>query len=108
MLDPLSAASLAGNIVQFIELSWNVAAGTHEIYMSGEGSLAEEQHLKDITASLAKLSKELQDGYSSMATAAADASTEVTDQEREIALIAQRCQKDSELLISELREVQMD
>jgi len=41
MLDPMSALSLAGNIVQFLDFSIYLVGKAHEIHKSVDGALSE-------------------------------------------------------------------
>ncbi|KAF2103047.1 hypothetical protein NA57DRAFT_72032 [Rhizodiscina lignyota] len=100
VLDPLSAFALAGTIVQFIDFTSKVAAGTHEIYKSREGSLVKHENLKRMTADLATLSKTLRDGSSKVL------GSKFTANDQSIATIAQRCEEDANLLLTELQEIQ--
>lgn len=66
MLDPLSAVSLAGNILQFIEFAVKLTRDGVEIYRSPEGTLQEIVSLDQITEDLRQLSSQLvvqQDQY---------------------------------------------
>ncbi|KAE9366262.1 hypothetical protein N431DRAFT_386517, partial [Stipitochalara longipes BDJ] len=59
VLDPLSALSLAGNIIQFVEFGTKLVHGTNEIIKSTEGSLEKHVWLEETTSSLGQLSNDL-------------------------------------------------
>ena len=60
-MDPLSAASLAGNIIQFVEFGSNLVCGSLEIYKSADGatSINSERELitEDLTGLCSKLTQ---------------------------------------------------
>jgi len=57
MLDPLSAISLAGAVVQFVNFSVRLASAGHELYE--KGSLANNDAVEQITLDIAHLAEEL-------------------------------------------------
>ncbi|CAD6449145.1 4abfa950-7b23-44be-8d1d-2c2621b25fc4-CDS [Sclerotinia trifoliorum] len=64
--EPLDALSLAGTIIQFVDFSSKVIAGTNELYKSGAESLNVHQQLGLAVDDLSKLSKKLSDSYSGL------------------------------------------
>ncbi|KAF7861959.1 hypothetical protein EAF04_007840 [Stromatinia cepivora] len=66
MMNPLDALSLAGTIIQFVDFSSKVIAGTNELYRSGAQSLNVHQQLGLAADDLSKLSKRLSDSYSDL------------------------------------------
>ncbi|KAF7925040.1 uncharacterized protein EAE98_007128 [Botrytis deweyae] len=63
MMNPLDALSLAGTIIQFVDFSSKVLAGTNELYKSGAEALAVHQQLGLVVDDLTKMSKRLSDSY---------------------------------------------
>ena len=63
MMNPLDALSLAGTIIQFVEFSSKVLAGTCELYKSGAEALTVHQQLSLVTDDLSVLSTKLSDSY---------------------------------------------
>ncbi|KAF7941879.1 uncharacterized protein EAE97_006716 [Botrytis byssoidea] len=63
MMNPLDVLSLAGTIIQFVDFSSKVLAGTNELYKSGAEALAVHQQLGLVVDDLAKMSKRLSDSY---------------------------------------------
>jgi hypothetical protein len=59
VLDPLSALSIAGNIVQFIDFGSKLLNSSREVYHSAEGLSSNHQHLEQITQSLIDLNTKL-------------------------------------------------
>lgn len=55
VLDPLSALSLAGTIVQFVDFSGKILNKSYELYTSATGSLAVNDELGLATSDLLKL-----------------------------------------------------
>ena len=54
-MDPLTALSLAGNIVQFVEYGSKLFSQSRELYRSSEGSLAADHELHLVTSDLRAL-----------------------------------------------------
>lgn len=52
MLDPFTALSLAGNVVQFVELGCNLAAKAHDVYTSPSGASKESLEMEAVTTRL--------------------------------------------------------
>lgn len=62
MLDPFSAVSLAGNVVQFIQFGCHLVATTHEIHRSSAGTLKENLDAEIVTNRLLNTIEELENG----------------------------------------------
>ncbi|KAF8855876.1 hypothetical protein BDZ45DRAFT_595017, partial [Acephala macrosclerotiorum] len=60
VLDPLSAISLAGNIVQFVDFSTKVLRQGYVLYNSANGATAVNEELELLTTDFLKLSTKLQ------------------------------------------------
>lgn len=54
-MDPLTALSLAGNIVQFIDIASNILRGSHHLYHSVTGALPVNQDLELRTRGLSEI-----------------------------------------------------
>ncbi|CAD6570296.1 MAG: hypothetical protein ASARMPRED_003641 [Alectoria sarmentosa] len=52
MLDPLTALSLAGNVVQFVQFGCTLAAKAHEVYSSNSGTSEESLEMESVTSRL--------------------------------------------------------
>jgi hypothetical protein len=55
VLDPLTALSVAGTIVQFVDFSSKILSHTAEFYNSAEGALSTNEELELVTADLSNL-----------------------------------------------------
>ena len=62
MLDPLTAVSLAGTIVQFVDFSSKVVSKTRELSKSASGATEEAYNVELVTRDLLRLSQDLRDG----------------------------------------------
>jgi hypothetical protein len=51
-MDPLTALSVAGCIVQFVDFAWKVVSKGNKIYRSNDGSTAENSDLEVVTTDL--------------------------------------------------------
>ena len=58
-MDPLSAISLAGNIIQFVEFGSNLVYGSLEIYKSSDGAIPVSSELELITEDLSGICTKL-------------------------------------------------
>ena len=58
-MDPFSAVSLAGNIIQFVEYGRNLVCGSLEIYKSANGATSINSELELITEDLTELCSKL-------------------------------------------------
>lgn len=58
-MDPLSAVSLAGNIIQFVEFGSNLVRGSIDIYKSADGATSINSELELITEDLTGLCSKL-------------------------------------------------
>jgi hypothetical protein len=47
-MDPVTAIGLASSILAFVEFSWHLIHGTHEVYVSSTGLTAENAHVSNI------------------------------------------------------------
>ncbi|KAI9707854.1 MAG: hypothetical protein M1820_004460 [Bogoriella megaspora] len=68
MIDPLSATSLAGTIITFLEVCEKLGSVTHEIYRSAEGTTKDLERRKAFATTLAELSNKLRNGIDPQAT----------------------------------------
>ena len=59
LMDPLSAVSLAGNIIQFVEFGSNLVCGSLEIYKFADGATSMNSELELITEDLTELCSKL-------------------------------------------------
>jgi hypothetical protein len=65
VLDPLSALSVAGNVVQFTEFTINLLSKSRKIFKSEEGALIENLELEAVTRNLAELSGRIRETFPS-------------------------------------------
>lgn len=93
-MDPVSAIGLASSIIAFIDFSWELVAGTWEIYRSPDGSLDRYARLEDVIGDLQSLTQPLQ------AKIPVKSSSETR-----IERIARRCQEDSQALLTLLTDL---
>ena len=60
-MDPLSALSVAGNIIQFVDFSSKLIAKSHKLYSSADGALVENLELEAIADSMSGLNSKVRD-----------------------------------------------
>jgi hypothetical protein len=59
MLDPLTALSLAGTVVQFVDFSTKLITKTYQLYKSKKGCLRVNEELEEVTLNLKTLALKL-------------------------------------------------
>jgi hypothetical protein len=63
MIDPLSALSIAGNVVQFTEFAGKLLSKTRKIYNSADGALVENLELEAVARNLMELSSKISGSF---------------------------------------------
>jgi hypothetical protein len=58
-MDPITAVSLAGTVIQFVDFTSKLVSKSTELYRSGRGVLAENADIETTTADLTKLNGRL-------------------------------------------------
>lgn len=96
-MDAVSVVGLASSIIAFIDFSWELVAGTWEIYRSPNGSLDKNARLEDVVEDLKSLTKPLQIKVAVNTVA-----------ETKIERLARYCQDDSQTLLDLLSSLQLD
>ena len=96
-MDPLSALSLAANIIQFVDFTFGLLNSTHEIHGSISGTSKQYQDLGDVHTKLLEFSTQLKDDQS------LGAGSRRTQNESQYAAglkeTAEACSKDCERLL---------
>jgi len=59
MMDPITALSVAGNVIQFLDLGVKAVSKAGEIYDSSNGALVEHIEIGDLTEDIAKVAVKL-------------------------------------------------
>ena len=87
MLDPLTALSLAGNVVQFIQFGCSLAATAHDVHTSNAGGSKENLEMEAVTSRLLQSVEDLESDH-----ARAVSQTDVkTPTERRLLEISESC-----------------
>lgn len=89
VLDPFTSLTLAGVVVQFIQFSSQLVAGSSEIYHSASGASAENVDLQFISTTLGQLSGKLE----ASASVAAQNSTNRAPLQRDLQQLAAACKE---------------
>ena len=66
MLDPFTALSLAGNVVQFVQFGCTLAAKAHEVHSSTSGTSEETLEMESVTSRLLETVHEIDNHLASM------------------------------------------
>jgi molecular chaperone GrpE (heat shock protein) len=90
-MDPITAVSLVGTIVQLVDFSIKVVSKSTELYRSGRGVLTENTQIETATKDLSKLNAQLK-----QSTAAGDT---------ELQVLCQACSDVADQLLAALAQV---
>jgi hypothetical protein len=60
-MDPLTALSVAGNIIQFVDFSYKLISSSYKLYESASGALVENLELEAIAESVLELNVKVKD-----------------------------------------------
>lgn len=99
-MDPFSALGVATAVVQFLDFTGAIVSGTWKIYRSNPGDSERSSDIRSITESLVKVNDDL---HSSITIVN---STSISSQDREIAILAKRCNEIGERLLATLDRLQ--
>jgi hypothetical protein len=94
-MDPVTAVGFAASILQFIEFSWGVIAGSYEVYKSTTGTTPENAHISTIIDDLEKVTDGLPSDVSGK-----------TKHEKELCKLADKCHDLSQDLSKILKRLQ--
>lgn len=101
MLDPLTAISLAGNIVQFVDSSGKIISKTRELTKSSHGTTQEAYNAEIVIRDLLRLSEQLKDGVR------AASATPHTEDDKALEDLCNGCISLSERIIKRLEKLKM-
>jgi hypothetical protein len=100
MIEPLTALSFAGNVIQFVQFAVSLVTGTRKILVSSTGLSDDSQRLEDVYTKLSELGSGLK--MSNTISIAADSSSGFSESKHEKALeeLAEICKKDCDQLLN--------
>ncbi|KAE9379481.1 hypothetical protein N431DRAFT_451335 [Stipitochalara longipes BDJ] len=101
-MDPLSALSVAANIVQFVFYGINVVSKGNQLYKAGDGALIENAELEEATIRLQQLSKTFQESLDQSLPQSSSAQSEQALQK-----ICEECKAVSQELIEKLEKLKV-
>lgn len=104
-MDPLSALSLAGVVVQFVTFSFTVLNSTQRIYKSRSGASRDCEELKNIYSKLLESSIQLRDRRSHL-TSSNDVKN-FSDRPLSLGEIAEACGEDCEQLLKTVDQLKV-
>jgi len=99
VLDPISALSLAANVVQFVDFSSKVVSKGCRIYISADGALPNNLELEVVTNDLSRLAKGLKDSELNTVT--------VSEEEKSLQTMSDECSKIAEELLRRLENLKV-
>lgn len=105
MLDPFTALSLAGNVVQFVQLACNLTAKAHDVYSSTSGVSEEDLEMETVTTRLLGTVQELDTHLNTVDRAISHASTSKSS--KRLSEIANACRMIAEDILRRLDAMKM-
>lgn len=102
VLDPMSALSLAGNIVQFVDFSSKIVSKGRRIYLSANGALPKNLELEVVANDLARLAQGLSKESNDTARA-----PNLSEDERALQTMSEECSKIAEELLVRLEKLKV-
>ncbi|KAL2822236.1 hypothetical protein BDW59DRAFT_149607 [Aspergillus cavernicola] len=100
-MDPLSAVSLVGNVVQFLEFGLKIISKTHEIYESAEGAEVRNIELDAIAKDLVALNERVRNRSRKVCAHA------VSEDEKLLEALTEQCNNIGDELISALQRAKV-
>jgi hypothetical protein len=113
MLDPFTALSIAGNIVQFVDYNTKLISKSCEIYQSADGDSVEHLDLEVIASNLSRLTEGLRKDLHRHLIAPSDGGISISDtseKQAEIQLgsINAKCAQEADALLAILRDLRVE
>jgi hypothetical protein len=99
-MDPFSALSVASAVVQFVDFSSKIIAGSREIHSSVSGQLLEHAELEEITSSLVELNRDLEVSLSGNPP-----TDKLSPNDRELKSLCEQCQNIAVELLEALAQL---
>jgi hypothetical protein len=99
-MEALCTFSVAVNVIQLVDFSSKLISSGRELYKSAEGQLIEHSELQNITQSLSRLAKNVNDSLQSL-----DKDRELTEHEREQARLGYDCTHVASELLEALKSL---
>lgn len=100
-MDPLSAVSLAGTVVQFLDFGIKLVAKTHEIYNSAEGAEVRNIELDAIAQNFVSLNQRVRNRSRQVCAYA------ISEDEKALEAMTEQCNKVGEELIDALQKAKV-
>jgi hypothetical protein len=95
-MDPITAVGFAASILQFIDFSWGLIAGTYEVYKSATGTTFENAHISTVVDDLERVTDGLISDFEGK-----------TKHEKELCKLADKCHDLSQDLLKLLKKLQV-
>jgi hypothetical protein len=106
VLDPMSALSLAGNVVQFVSFSTGLVSGAYAIYHSSEGTSMENLELEFVTENLKQFSLRLSRG--SKFPSSSFYATSPSSSDESLRQLSKSCKEVADELLSVLNDLKVN
>lgn len=106
-MEPLSAVSLAGTIVQFVQYTGELLRSARAIHNSQSGLSGEGEYLEMVSTKLSDFCSALQSQKQEIPEEAYDTDQRASGHERTIKILAGACQTDCKRLLDIIAKVRM-
>lgn len=98
----MTALSVAGNIIQFVDFSIKLVAKSHELYKSADGATVGNAELEAKAKTLQELYGRLKSSYAEQSS-----TTRLTDSDVALRKLSERCSGVAEELVNTLEKVKI-
>ena len=98
-MDPLTALSLAGNVIQFVEFASSLVTCALAVHASASGQSGNSRRLEDIYSTLSELSRDLPASTAAPADSGSQYSAPPSRNAEAVARLAALCQEDCDKLL---------
>ena len=102
MLDPLTALSVAGNVVQFVDFTTKLLSKSRKIYNSANGALVENMELEAVARNLMELSSRISEAFRSKAD-----DVQLTWEDRNLQTLCENCGAVAEEILALLGKLKL-
>jgi hypothetical protein len=106
-MDPLSALSVATNVIQFVDFGCKLVSQTRQIYKSVDGTLSDRVVVEVLAVDLESLSLNLQNSLRENQPVNAEGQQEVSEYDKALDDLCRRCHGIAKDLIAKLNKLKV-
>jgi hypothetical protein len=107
-MDPLTALSVAGNIIQFVDFGSKLVSKTRQIYKSKDGRLSDKVLTEDLAIDLDLISQNLRESLRENRLFNAQGQVEFSEDDEALDELCRRCNEIAAKLIAHLDKLKVE